>query len=544
MAIKSKNEYVKVASYEGRKGEVKKVVLLYSGGLDTSVLLKWIQDEYKAEVVALTVDLGQPTDDLEAIKQKALNLGAVAAYVIDAKEEFANEYLSKGIKANANYQEGYHMHTCIGRPLLAKWAVKIAAQEGADGIAHGCTGRGNDQVRLEATALALNPDIKIIAPIREWSMGRIEELEYAKKHNIPVPHTVDKPYSYDENMWGSSGEGGAIEDPALVPPVEQVLQYNVMPEDAPDKPELLELEFVRGLPVTLNGKHMGLKDLILAVHHIGAKHGVGTNIHLEDRLIGMKIRDIYEAPAAEIIISAHKKLEHYVSTRREYEFKELVDQKWAYLCYDGLWLEPLMDDLNAFIDQVNQKVTGKVTLKLYKGVAQVLTLETPNSIFDEKLATFMVSEGLNQNASAGFIEHFSLQMKLAQRRQHTALLAIGGREKKLKLLPQIKALNALDYKLYATYKTHKFLKANDIDAILVNKISSPELKPNLLDLLAANRFDLIINIPTETDQPKSKDKEKTDGQTIREYAVKHDTPLVTSVSVAQEMVDKLKQAKV
>lgn len=544
MAIKSKNEYVKVASYEGRKGEVKKVVLLYSGGLDTSVLLKWIQDEYKAEVVALTVDLGQPTDDLEAIKQKALNLGAVAAYVIDAKDEFANEYIAKGIKANANYQEGYHMHTCIGRPLLAKWAVKIAAQEGADAIAHGCTGRGNDQVRLDATALALNPDIKIIAPIREWSMGRLEELEYAKKHNIPVSHSAEKIFSYDENMWGSSGEGGAIEDPALVPPLEQVLQYNVLPENAPDKAERIELEFVRGLPVALNGKHLSLKDLILKVHTIGAKHGIGTNIHLEDRLIGMKIRDIYEAPAAEIIIAAHKKLEHYVSTRREYEFKELVDQKWSYLCYDGLWLEPLMDDLNAFIDEINQKVHGKVTLELYKGNVRVLTLETPNSIFDEKLATFMVSEGLNQNASAGFIEHFSLQMKLAQRRQHTALVAIGGRDKKLKLLPQLKALHELDYQLYATYKTHKFLKANGIDAILVNKISSPELKPNLGDLLDAHRFDVIINVPTGTDQPASKDKEKTDGQIIREKAVKTKTLLITSVSVAQETVNKLKEAKV
>ena len=544
MTLKGKNEYVKVASYEGRKGEVKKVVLLYSGGLDTSVLLKWIQDEYKAEVVALTVDLGQTVDDLEAIKQKALNLGAVAAYVIDAKEEFANEYIARGIKANASYQEGYHMHTCIGRPLLAKWAVKIAAQEGADAIAHGCTGRGNDQVRLDATALALNPDIKILAPIREWSMGRLEELAYAKKHNIPVSHSVAKPYSYDENMWGSSGEGGEIEDPAKEVPLEKVLQYNVLPENAPDQSENVELEFVRGLPVALNGKHMSLKDLIMKVHTIGAKHGVGTNIHLEDRLIGMKIRDVYEAPAAEIIITAHKKLEHYVSTRREFEFKEIVDQKWAYLCYDGLWLEPLMNDINAFVDEVNQKVTGKVTLKLYKGNVNVLTVETPNSLFDEKLATFMVSDGLNQNASAGFIEHFSLQMKLAQRRQHTALLAIGGRDQKLKLLPQIKTLNELGYQLYATYKTHKFLKTNGIDAILVNKISNPELKPNLADLLDANRFDLIINIPTSTDQPASKDKEKTDGQVIREKAVKSSTPLVTSVSVAKEMVTKLREARV
>jgi argininosuccinate synthase len=543
MALESRNTYLKVASYEGRKGEVKKVVLLYSGGLDTSVLLKWIQDEYKAEVIALTIDIGQIVDDLEAIRQKALKLGAVKAYVIDAKDEFAQEYVSYGIKANASYQEGYHMSTPIGRPLLAKWAVKIAAQEGADAIAHGCTGRGNDQVRIEATALALNPDIKILAPIREWSMGRLEELEYAKKHGIPVPHTVDKPYSYDENMWGSSGEGGEVEDPAKVPPLEKILQQNTVVEKAPDKAETIELEFVKGLPVMLDGKHMGLVDLIQALNKVGAKHGVGTNIHLEDRLIGMKIRDIYEAPAAEIIIAAHKKLEHYVSTRRETEFKELVDQRWAYLCYDGLWYEPLMRDVNAFIAEVNEKVTGKVTVRLYKGMAQILTLETPNSIFEEKLATFMVSDGLNQNASAGFIEHFSLQMKLAQRRTRTALLAVGGRDQKLKLLPQMKELSRLGYQLYATYKTHKFLKANGVEAILVNKIATPELKPNLLDLLDARRFDMIINIPTNK-PGRSTDKEKTDGQVIREKAVKTDTLLVTSVSVAADTIAKISKAGV
>jgi len=199
--MQKEQKYVKVASYEGKKGEVKKVVLLYSGGLDTSVMLKWIQDEYKAEIIALTIDIGQQVDDLEEIKQKAIKLGAVKTYVIDAKDEFANEYIAKGIKANANYQHRYRLATPIGRPLLAKWAVKIAAQEGADAIAHGCTGRGNDQVRIEGTALALNPDIKIIAPVREWSMGRLEELEYAKKHGIPVNHTKEKPYSYDDNMW-------------------------------------------------------------------------------------------------------------------------------------------------------------------------------------------------------------------------------------------------------------------------------------------------------------------------------------------------------
>jgi argininosuccinate synthase len=532
--MNKQQKYVKVASYEGKKGEVKKVVLLYSGGLDTSVMLKWIQDEYNAEVIALTIDIGQVADDLEAIKQKAIKLGAIKTYVIDAKTEFANEYIAKGIKANASYQEGYHLSTPIGRPLLAKIAVKIAEQEGADAIAHGCTGRGNDQVRIDGTALALNPDIKIIAPVREWSMGRLEELEYAKTHNIPVTHTKEKPYSYDENMWGISGEGGEIENPADIPPLEKILLRTSLPENAPDKPETITLEFIKGLPVTLNGKHMKLAELIMALNNIGAKHGIGLNVHMEDRLIGMKIRDIYEAPAADILITAHKKLEHYVSTRRENELKELIDQKWAYLCYDGLWYEPLMKDLNAFIDSVNQKVTGKLTIKLYKGATQVLAIETPNTIFEEKLATFMVSEGLNQNASAGFIEHFTLQMKLAQRAEKTALISIGKRSNKIKLLPTIIILHNLQYKLYATYKTHKFLKANNIESILVNKISQPHLKPNLEDLLDANRFDLIINIPME------KEVTQTDGKIIRKKAIAHNVPLITNIPVAQEFVNKLR----
>lgn len=536
--MNKKQEYTKVASYEGKKGEVKKVVLLYSGGLDTSVMLKWIQDEYKAEVIALTIDIGQVVDNLEEIKAKAIKLGAVKTYVIDAKDEFANEYIAKGIKANANYQHQYRLATAIGRPLLAKWAVKIAAQEGADAIAHGCTGRGNDQIRIEGSALALNPDIKIIAPVREWSMGRIEELAYAKEQGIPVTHTAEKPYSYDENMWGTSGEGGEIENPAVIPPLEKILILNNMPEKAPNTPELVTLEFVKGIPVSLNGNQMKLSELIMTLNKIGAKHGVGTNIHIEDRVIGMKIRDVFEAPAAEIIIKAHEKLEHYVCTRTENEFKAIVDQKWAYLCYGALWYEPLMHDLNAFIENVNQKVTGKVTVQLYKGVAQVMALETPNTIFEEKLATFMVSEGLNQNASAGFIELYTLPMKLAQRAEKTVLLSIGKRTNKLKLLPEMKKLHALGYKLYATYKTHKFLKSNNLEAIEVNKISQPQLKPNLADLLNANRFDLIINIPT------GKKVAASDGKIIRKKAVEHNVPLITTVNVAQEFIQKLQAAKV
>ncbi len=536
--MNKKQDYVKVASYEGKKGEVKKVVLLYSGGLDTSVMLKWIQDEYKAEVIALTIDIGQIVDDLDEIKKKAIKLGAVKALVVDAKDEFANEYISRGIKANANYQHRYRLATPLGRPLLAKWAVKIAAQEGADAIAHGCTGRGNDQVRIEGTALALNPDIKIIAPVREWSMGRLEEIEYAKKNGIPVSHSVEKPYSYDDNMWGTSGEGGEVENPAIVPPLEKILVVNKLPQDAPNTPEMVELEFVKGIPVALNGKQMKLSELIMTLNKIGAKHGVGTNVHIEDRIIGMKIRDVFEAPAAEIIITAHEKLEHYVCTGIENEFKAGVDRKWAYMCYGALWYDPLMSDLNAFIDNVNQKVTGKVKVQLYKGVAQVLALETPNTIFEEKLATFMVSEGLNQNASAGFIELYTLPMRQAQRGEKTALISIGKRNNKVKLLPTIKRLHDMGYKLYATYKTHKFLKTNGIETILVNKISQPHLKPNLGELLDANRFDLVINIPMD------RQVTQTDGKLIRQKTVEHNVPLITSVPVAQEFIKKLQAAKV
>jgi len=531
-----KQEYVKVSSYEGKKGEVKKVVLLYSGGLDTSVMLKWIQDEYKAEVIALTIDIGQQADDLIAIKKKAIKLGAIKAFVIDVKDEFAEQYIAKGIKANASYQGKYHLSTPIGRPLLAKIAVKIAAEEGADCIAHGCTGKGNDQVRIEGTALALNPNIKIIAPVREWSIGRDEELAYAKKHHIPVKQTVALPYSYDDNMWGVTGEGGEIENPALIPPLDKILSVCVLPESAPDKPQLIELEFVKGLPVAIDKKHMKLADLIIELNKIGAKHGVGIIHHIEDRVVGIKVRGVYEAPAAEIIITAHFNLEKYVSTRYENEFKSIVDTKWAYICYAGLWLEPLMDDLNAYINRVNQKVTGKVTLKLYKGTVEAVAVDTPNTIFEEKLATFMAVSTFNQNASPGFIELFTLQMRTAQRSEKTVLLSIGKRKNKIALVHDIKKLADLKFKIYSTYKTHKFLKTLRIESMLVNKISQPQLKPNLFDLLQQNRFDLIINIPTAK---KITEKENTDGKIIRQQAIKHKAHLITNVDVAKEFINKL-----
>lgn len=338
-----------------------------------------------------------------------------------------------------------------------------------------------------------------------------------------------------------TGEGGEIENPELVPPLVKILLLCKLPQDAPDKPEMIKLDFVKGIPVAFNGEHQKLSGIILALNEIGAKHGVGVTHHIEDRVVGLKVRGVYEAPAAHIIIEAHRNLEKYVCTRTENEFKSLVDTKWAYMCYGALWLDPLMGDLNAFIDSVNHKVTGRVTIKLYKGVAEPVAVETPNTIFEEKLATFNASVAFNQNVSAGFIELYTLQMRLAQRSEKTVLLSIGNRKNKLKLLSCSKLLNTMHYKVYATYKTHKFLKTNTIEAILVNKISHPKLKPNLLDLLRQNRFDLVINIFTSRNL---KPAEKTDGQTIREYCVKNNAHLITDVEVAKNFVDKLHTAQI
>lgn len=411
--MNTQKQYYKVASHEAEAGKVKKVVLLYSGGLDTSVMLVWLQEHYKCEVIALTVDIGQMADDLPKIKQKALDFGAVEALVVDAKEEFAHGYIVPAIRANACYQGNYHMATCIGRPLLAKIAVQIAEKYGADAIAHGCTGKGNDQVRIEAGILTLNPEMKIIAPVREWSLGREEEIAYAKKHKIPVSHTLDKPYSYDDNMWGISAEGGEIEDPSKIPPLEKILAYCETPESAPNESATIKIEFKKGIPVSINEKSLNLQQIIAALNALGAAHGIGVSIHIEDRIVGLKIRDIYEMPAAHILITAHQVLEKSVCTREENFEKSRIDEKWAYLCYGAKWYEPLMIHLNKFINSINKKVEGKVTIKLYKGNVTVLAIKSPNSLVKTNLTTFMKSSDFNQNASAGFIEIYSLESKIA-----------------------------------------------------------------------------------------------------------------------------------
>lgn len=410
--MKKTTKYIKVSSYEGKAGEVKKVLLLYSGGLDTSVMLKWIQDQYQCQVVTLTADLGQQHDDLEAIKQKALKFGAVEAIVLDLKEKFADEYIAKGIKANASYQGNYHLSDPLSRAMLGKVAVEVAKKVGADAIAHGSTGKGNDQVRFEAYFLTHDPSIKVIAPVREWAMDRNEEIKYAEKHGIPIPASIDFPYSDDDNMWGITWEGGEIVDPGQIPQVEKFLTTYTLPENAPEKAEFVKLTFKKGIPVALNGKKLSLAKLIVKLNKIGGAHGVGTFHILEDRLVGLKSRGVYEHPGAHVIIEAHKNLEKYVSTRVLNELKEQMDIKWGYLSYGALWYDPVMEAINAFNDQVNEKVTGEVTVKLFKGNTTVVAVKSP---FALDFVSFNNAEGyeFNVNAAAGFIETYSLQMKLA-----------------------------------------------------------------------------------------------------------------------------------
>ena len=405
-----------VAGYLAQPHEVHRVVLLYSGGLDTSVMLKWIQDEYDAEVIALCIDLGQPDDDLDAVRQKALDLGAVESLVVDAKEEFARDYVAPSIRANARYQGGYPLFTSLGRPLLAKLACEAAREHGADTIAHGCTGKGNDQVRIEGTIATLDPELKIIAPVREWQMGREEEIAYAREHGIPVKGGTEvSPYSIDDNLWGRSSEGRAIED-LEAPPPDDVFQLVTPPERAPDQAELVRVGFERGVPVSLQGERLGLVELIDRAAELGARHGVGIVDHVEDRIVGLKVRDLYEVPAAAIIMPAHRELEKLVCTIHQNNFKAALETHWAYLTYAGLWLEPLRADLDAYMDSVNEVVTGEVTLKLYRGSVTPVARSSPYALYDRSLASFGESGGdFSQHASPGFIELFTLQSRLAHR---------------------------------------------------------------------------------------------------------------------------------
>jgi argininosuccinate synthase len=407
---------VRTAGYEADPAQVRRVLLLYSGGLDTSVMLKWIQDRYGAEVVCLTVNLGQPGEDYAVIEDKAKRLGALECHVVDARERFARDFVAPAIKANALYGGGYPLFTALGRPLIAELAVEYARSSGCDTIAHGCTGKGNDQVRIEATVATLAPELKTIAPVRSWQMGREEEIAYAREHGIPVKGgTEAAPYSIDDNLWGRSSEGRWIEDLAHAPE-DDVFQLVTPPEQASDEAETVTVEFETGVPVALNGERLGLVELLEATAEIGCRHGVGIVDHIEDRIVGLKVRDIYEVPAAAILLPAHQELEKLVGTIHQNQFKPGLDQKWGYLVYAGLWWEPLRSDLDAYMDAVNAQVSGTIGLKLYKGSVRVVTRASPNAVYDADLASFAESGGLfSQTASPGFIELWSLQSRMAHR---------------------------------------------------------------------------------------------------------------------------------
>jgi argininosuccinate synthase len=409
-------EQVRTAGYEADPAEVSRVLLLYSGGLDTSVMLKWIQDRYGAEVVCLTVNLGQPGEDYAVIEDKAKRLGALECHVVDARERFAADFVAPAIKANALYGGGYPLFTALGRPLIAELAVEYARRSGCDTIAHGCTGKGNDQVRIEATVATLAPELKTIAPVRSWQMGREEEIAYAREHGIPVKGGAEAtPYSIDDNLWGRSSEGNWIEDLDHAPE-DDVFQLVTRPELAPEQAETVTVEFEAGVPVALDGERLGLVELLEAAAAVGCRHGVGIVDHIEDRIVGLKVRDIYEVPAAAILLPAHQELEKLVGTIHQNQFKPGLDQKWGYLAYAGLWWEPLRADLDAYMDAVNIQVTGTIGLRLYKGSVRVVTRSSPNAVYDADLASFAESGGLfSQAASPGFIELWSLQSRMAHR---------------------------------------------------------------------------------------------------------------------------------
>lgn len=390
---------------------VNTIVLAYSGGLDTSVLLKWLQQKYKAKIITVTLDVGQK-EDLEAIEKKAKDLGVLNHYSINAKEEFVKNYIFPAIKANAIYEGKYPISTALSRPLIAEKLVEVAKKEGADAIAHGCTGKGNDQVRIEVSVKALAPEINVLAPVRKWNMTRDSEIEYAKANGIYVPVDTEHPYSVDENLWGRSIECGILEKPEQEPP-ENIYEWTISPEKSPNKPEYIKISFENGVPKAINGKIMEPEFLIDTIQKIASKHGIGRIDHVEDRIIGIKSREIYECPAASVIIEAHKDLEKLVLTKHELFFKKHVDTTWSNMVYQGLWMDPLKEDLDAFIDKTQKRVCGDVKVRLYKGTVQVVGRSSSYSLYDINLATYNIDTTFNQDSSAGFIQLWGLPTQVA-----------------------------------------------------------------------------------------------------------------------------------
>jgi len=387
-----------------------KLVLAYSGGLDTSVAIRWLKDQ-GYEVVALTIDLGE-NRDLDAIQQRALLVGAVAAYVVDGKVPFLRDFVWPSLQTGALYEKEYPLATALGRPLIAAMLVQIARREGAQGIAHGCTGKGNDQVRFDIATAALAPELRVVAPVREWGMNRDDEIEYARQHGIPVPASVESPYSVDANLWGRSIEAGVLEDPWAEPPAE-VYEWTVDPAKAPDEPAYVELSFQDGLPIALDGMPTNAVELVETLNRIGGEHGVGRIDHLENRLVGIKSREIYEAPAAMLLLQAHQALEDITLPKDVARFKDVVGQQWAQMVYDGLWFSPLREALYAFVAHTQRHVSGEVRLKLYKGHASVAGRKAPEQLYRMELATYGRGDEFDQGAAAGFIKLFGMGVRTA-----------------------------------------------------------------------------------------------------------------------------------
>ncbi|EAE0664916.1 argininosuccinate synthase [Listeria monocytogenes] len=387
-----------------------KIVLAYSGGLDTSVAIQWLV-ESGYEVIACCLDVGEGKN-LDFIKEKAITVGASESYTIDAKEEFAEDFALIALQAHAYYEGKYPLISALSRPLIAKKLVEVARQEGASAIAHGCTGKGNDQVRFEVAIHALAPDLKVVSPVRDWKWSREEEINYAKEHNIPVPIDLDNPFSIDQNLWGRSNECGVLENPWTTPP-EAAYDLTVSLEDAPDTPDIVEITFDAGIPISLNGENMSLANLILTLNEIAGKHGVGRIDHIENRLVGIKSREVYECPAAVTLITAHKELEDLTFVREVAHFKPIIEQKISETIYNGLWFSPLTEALVAFLKSTQKFVNGTIRVKLFKGHAIVEGRKSPNSLYDENLATYTPSDTFDQDAAVGFIKLWGLPTKVS-----------------------------------------------------------------------------------------------------------------------------------
>ena len=392
-----------------------KVVLAYSGGLDTSVAVKWLEERYSSKVITLTVDIGN-VPDFEVIRQKALKVGAIKALVVDAKETFIKSFVFPALQADAVYEGQYPLATALGRPLIAQLLVGTAKKEGATVVAHGCTGKGNDQVRIDVGVAALAPELKVIAPARVWNMTREQTIDYAQAHNIPVPITRASPYSIDENLWGRSIECGVLEDTWNEPP-EDVFLWTKSPEKTPARPAYLEIGFDKGIPVSLDGKKLDGVALVQRVHDLAGQHGIGRIDHIENRLVGIKSREVYEAPAAVVLLKAHQALEDLVLAKEQLRFKARVAAEYADLIYNGLWFTGMRQDLAAYVASTQRYVTGTIRVKLFKGNCQIVGRKSPYSLYDYSLATYDKGDAFDQSASPGFIHIWGLPARTQAKAQ-------------------------------------------------------------------------------------------------------------------------------